>query len=267
MTVIEKRVENGRLVWFRSDADDGFWTRTWDETFDPVRYQIYKSGLLDEYEDFFVRWLPNDAPVLEAGCGLSHYVLALRVRGYDAEGVDISERSIRMVKECCPNLPIRFADVRNLDVADDYYGGYVSLGVIEHLREGPEPFLKEAFRILRPGGRAVVTVPWFHPLRRLKAVLGSYRGGTSRHPFYQYAFTKKEIVALMQECGFAVLETGSIAPFKGLKDEVPLVAWLASRPGIGLRFVGVVNAVFRALPWLGQRVGHMLLIVAQKPAS
>ncbi len=119
--------------------------------------------------------------------------MALRQRGWLVEGVDYSEDTVAALHELFPDLPIRIADVTQLDVPDGHYGGYISIGVVEHRREGPEPFLSEALRVLRSGGIAVITVPYLNSLRRLKARWGCYRGASHGLPFYQYAFSADEI--------------------------------------------------------------------------
>lgn len=74
-------------------------------------------------------------------------VVTLNARGYDIEGVDYAEETIEQLKVLFPDLPVRVGEVTNLDVEDGHYSGYISLGVIEHCKEGPEPFLREACRV------------------------------------------------------------------------------------------------------------------------
>jgi len=248
-----RRVENGRLVYYRRRADSEFWDQHWDSLINPAFYVGWVDGALKGLESIFTKYLPRGERILEAGCGPGQYVLALRKRGYDAEGIDWGDATIKRVLQLFPELPIRKADVCAIDVPDNFYGGYISLGVIEHRREGPEPFLAEAYRVLRPSGFAIFSVPWFNPVRRLKALTGSFR--PSLEPggdFYQYAFRGRELIRVLKLTGFKIIETRSSDNIKdGLEDEWPLlpriyqkglpgriVKRLVRRGGVATRFCG-----------------------------
>jgi SAM-dependent methyltransferase len=58
-------------------------------------------------------------------------------------------------------------DLLQLPLADHSVGSIISLGAVEHSPEGPSRALAEYARVLRPGGVAVVTVPYLGPARRL----------------------------------------------------------------------------------------------------
>ena len=187
-------------------------------------------------------------------------MLALRRRGYDAEGVEYAPETVRRVREFYPDLPVRVGDVTHLEVPDGYYAAYISLGVVEHRQAGPEPFLREAYRVLQPGGIMLISVPCFHVLRRLKARLGLYRGNPDGLEFYQQAFKPQEFVEIVKQQGFQIMEVLGYDAVKGLKDEVPPLRWLLRQGRLGRRVGWLMNRI--AL--LRQHLGHMLLVVAQK---
>ena len=261
----ERRVEDGRLVYYLRPADISFWEQHWQTHFSPDVYRRAEKGALGMLEEPLTRWLPKKGRILEAGCGLGRFVLALRARGYDAEGVEWTRETVEMVHSARPDLAVRVGDVRNLEVPDGHYAGYVSLGVVEHQRDGAEPILREAWRVLAHGGVTLVAVPWFNPLRRLKARLGFYRGKREGLDFYQFALREKELTGILAGVGFQIVDVTGYNVVKGLRDEVPLVKWMLGLRRVGPRLDDCIRISLRRHPQLAQCVAHMLLVVARKP--
>jgi len=262
----ERCVEDGRLVYYLRPADVSFWEQHWREHFSPDVYLRAEKGALGLLEDPLTRWLPKQGRILEAGCGIGQFVLALRARGYDAEGVEWAAETVEKVRSARPDLPVRVGDVRSLEVPDGHYAAYVSLGVVEHQRDGPEPILREAWRVLDRGGIALISVPWFNPLRRLKARLGFYRGRREGLEFYQFALRKEELTRILASVGFRIVDLTGYSCMKGLRDEVPLLRWMLGMQHVGPRLDECMRVSLRHFPPVAQRVAHMLLVVARKPA-
>lgn len=69
----ERCVENERLAYYMSTADASFWDSHWKTHFDPMIYDWADTGPhLGHFEEPFVKYLPKEGCVLEAGCGLGH---------------------------------------------------------------------------------------------------------------------------------------------------------------------------------------------------
>jgi SAM-dependent methyltransferase len=263
-----RRVENGRLVYYQRAADARFWDEQWQSLASDGLYAEAARGGLGWFEKGFTRYLPKTGRILEAGCGLGQYVLALRQRGYDAEGVDWAQETISAIRTRFPDLPVRVGDATAIDVPDGSYRGYVSLGVIEHRREGPEPFLAEAFRVLAPGGMGIITVPCFNGLRRLKASLGCYRGARpDDRGFYQYAFSDAEYQRLLAQAGFELVDRWGYDSYKSISGEIPLLRTL-SRRRLGRYDVGaLVQRALAGSRMIENSCGHMQLAVVRKPVD
>ena len=258
-------MENGRLAWYRDDADETFWGRHWVETFNPEVFDLADKGWLGEMEGVFTRWLPRDGLILDAGCGYGARVVALTMRGWNVDGVDNAPEAVDLARQHRPAAAVQLGDVTRLGVPDGHYAGYVSLGVVEHSKEGPGPFLSEALRVLRPGGVAVISVPHFNLLRRIKARLKQFAKGPGKGRFYQYAFTRSEFVLILERAGFRILQIQSVSPIKGAKDEIGWIAGLLAIPRIGGYFNHALVILFQRLPFLRESAGHMLVVVARKP--
>jgi SAM-dependent methyltransferase len=191
---------------------------------------------------------------LEAGCGAGFWVAALSAAGYRVEGIDSSAGLVEVVAAAAPELDVRHGDALAIDRPDGHYDSYLSFGVVEHRREGPEPFLAEAHRVLKPGGLLVVSVPHFGPLRRARARPGTPPPG---RPFYQYGFTLEELAGLATAAGFTVRRALPIEPHRLLEEESRLYERLAQTRG-GTRLKGVVEAACSRFD------GHMAVVVANK---
>ena len=64
-----------------------------------------EAGQLGWFEEPFSRHLPKQGTILEAGCGIGQHVLALRVRGYDAVGVEWAERTVHAARTVAVTFP------------------------------------------------------------------------------------------------------------------------------------------------------------------
>jgi SAM-dependent methyltransferase len=257
-----RRMEQGRLAYYRAEASGEYWDDVWKKTINVHTYAAAAKGQvgLFEFDHFITQFLPRTGRILEAGCGNGHLVLALRTRGYNIEGVEWGQATVDHVRSVRPDLPIRYGDVTALDVPDGHYHGYFSIGVVEHRYEGPEPFLTEAYRILDADGVALISVPYLNPIRALKARLGLYRGQPRDLPFYQYAYSRQEISGYLEKAGFTIIGMTPYDSVKGIKDEIPGLGRLL-RTGIGHRISRVLRG---RLFW---PFGHMLFIACRKSAQ
>jgi SAM-dependent methyltransferase len=128
----------------------------------------------DDTVQLALEYLPREGLVLEAGCGPGHVIEYLQNRGYDIEGVELNASVVAEVRQRYPHLPIKVGDIAALPCADNTYAGLLSFGVVEHFRNGMGTPLAEHFRVLKPGGIAVISVPSFSTLRRLACSLRSW---------------------------------------------------------------------------------------------
>jgi len=97
--------------------------------------------------------------VVEAGCGEGYGGQLLAEAGAVlVAGLDLDLPSLRHVAAAYPGVrPVR-ANLVSLPLADGSAGVVVSSQVVEHLWD-QDGFVRECARVLRPGGRLVVTTP------------------------------------------------------------------------------------------------------------
>lgn len=95
---------------------------------------------------------------------------------------------------------------------DNSIRGYISLGVIEHFIDGPDKALSEAYRILQPGGIAIITTPsisWTVFVRKVKIkvkdiVKKIIRYNSPDTPFFQYEYRPKKLKSFVERSGLKV---------------------------------------------------------------
>jgi SAM-dependent methyltransferase len=192
----------------------------------------------------------------------------LKNKGFNVIGIDNCEEIIEKTKQNY-DLDIKIGDVLNLDFPNSTFDGYISFGVAEHFIEGPQLLLREAARVLKPGGILFISVPQINLLRKLKKSMGLYKKEkrvSHQVPFYQYIFDKKEFKNILGQNDFVVLESYSLAALQGLADEF-LFSWKrtysegskkASLKSFFKSMKLFENKIFRAF------FGHMILFVAVK---
>lgn len=205
------------LAYYSVAADREFWNEHWGGHTVEELLAIARTSPLT---DLIVGALPRTGVVLEAGCGLGQYVLLLRERGWRAIGVDWSREALASARRVSP-APLAAMGLTALALRDGTVAGYVSLGVVEHDPAGPDGILAEARRVLAPDGTLVISVPYLNGLRRLGArwIRRQNRAlETAGGRFYQYAFTRAELLGALARHGFTPLAVHPYDPARILRS-------------------------------------------------
>ncbi len=168
-----------------------------------------------------LKYTPRFGEVIEAGCGLGRYVFYLSKLGINIYGLDFSEPVINNLnkwqKEHKVDTTFCAGDVTKLPHGDNTMSGYISLGVIEHFIEGPEKPLNEAYRVLRPGGVAIITTPsysWYIVYSKLKTRFKRFIKRVlfmKRKPvkFFQYYYRPFRLKKFVERSGLKVTRYAS----------------------------------------------------------
>ena len=98
--------------------------------------------------------------LLDVGCGSGYLANLLKSRVADliVDGLDISRVALDRAKQQLHAFWHINIDQEDFPLKPESYDTAVCVEVLEHLYD-PEHALKEIYRVLQPGGRAIVTVP------------------------------------------------------------------------------------------------------------
>jgi SAM-dependent methyltransferase len=117
----------------------------------------WDAGFYAKYADT-LKPSNHGSRVLDVGCGVGQVVARLSEAGFEAHGVDVSEPNIERARRFCPRCQLY--DGRKLPFDEGFFDTAGALNVLEHVDE-PEAFIKELVRVVRIGGRVVISSPNF----------------------------------------------------------------------------------------------------------
>lgn len=124
--------------------------------------------------------------VLEIGVGLGSHAALIAPRVLSYTGIDLTDYAVRMTSQrmrvCRINATIQQMDAENLEFPDDSFDFVWSWGVIHHT-SNTKKALEEIYRVLKPGGQAVIMV--YH-----RGWWNYYAVGTIAHGLLRGGFLK-----------------------------------------------------------------------------
>ena len=206
---------------------DEVWPRKHDADGVAVRYTAGQNERVDKALDI----LPTGDSLLDIGCGTGLLCAQAKDRFQSVYGIDIAVSPV----ETARSLGVKpvVADFGNFDLpfSDDAFDVVTSLSSIQYAME-PLAFLRECRRVMKPGGKLVISVPNMRTVGKIyrlvvrgefptvsKDAVG-HDGGTLRY------FCYRDLANLLEDAGFAIESRYGIYcrphPFARFSDTGPL---------------------------------------------
>jgi SAM-dependent methyltransferase len=216
--------------------------------------------------EWAARYAPDPlASVLEVGCGTGGNLRAFGelFSSADVRGVEPVESAVAVSRS--RSCDVALGGFENLAAGDGSVDMLVALDVIEHLEDAAVG-LAEARRVLRPGGRLLLTVP------ALPLLWGPHDEANAHYRRY----TRRTLIEAVREAGFSVDRVSYfnaiLLPLGAIERTMTRLLRLSWVPGVNLP-TPAVNALMRGLfglevPMLRAidlPLGMSLMLVATRP--
>jgi SAM-dependent methyltransferase len=169
--------------------------------------------------------------VLDAGMGGGRLLAELEQRGWTVTGIDAAPRMVELARARLPAAGERLlvAELEALPFPDASFDAVTASGVLEFTTD-LERALAELWRVLRPGGRAVVSFPnyrspysvWRRGLYTLVRALKSVAGARRPSPLLlRHTLPPARFERLLEDAGFVLDDCGPVRAHPRLERLAP----------------------------------------------
>lgn len=186
-----------------------YWTRDTDVSENDVTTPERRQRLLRELR----RHCEPGAIVLDLGCGAGSFACEIQQAGYDAVGMDLSEKAVAFARRRHPH--VRFEVLHadgTIPAPDRTFAAVWSSEVIEHVFD-VGAYLREIHRVLQPNGLLVLTTPHHGLIKNLGIVLVKFERHFNVQGNHIRYFTKPALDRCLTEGGFQPLAYGGVGRF------------------------------------------------------
>lgn len=230
------------------------------------RYSFAYSRLYQEdwHREMIKHVHPDATKVLDLCCGSGFLLNELEQKYPGAVGLDISFEMLKVADEYVPGALLITGDAEKLPFKPDCFDTVVCKGSLHHTRDHVA-FLRYSQKVLRPGGRLIISEPCndnrlFHLARNLMYKIS---------PHFEegdLGFRRKQMIELYEQAGFEVTAIERYGFLGYIFSAFPdLVPWFRFVPGTVFltRFFVWFDRMLVKIPIL-KLLAFQLIVVGQK---
>lgn len=160
----------------------------------------YFNDLTDlPYIDRFLKKLPSGARILDIGCGPGTFTKYLLEKGFNVEGIDLSEEMIKIAKVKVPKANFKLMDMRRISYPGNFFDGLLAAYSLIHIpTEEMIDTLRGFKKILKPNGSMMIIVQGGEPDKFVNEPL------KKGEKIFINFFTKERLSKLVAQAGFEI---------------------------------------------------------------
>lgn len=162
--------------------------------------------------------------ILDVGCATGKFLRLCDKYGLKTYGIDYSKKLLKKAK-FATKAKLVCGSAENLSIyKKNSFSTITGFDVIEHL-SSPYMFAQQAYEVLKPGGKLILTTPNLNSLGRL--VMGKSWHGYSDKT-HRYLFTPESLAYTLESVGFKISKLES--PFHPLPK---IIQTFVNKMGLG----------------------------------
>jgi len=150
------------LLRFYQDylPENGSSIKAWQRMMEPVFKKA--ANLIQQHKE--------KGELLDVGSGFGFFLSEMKKRGWEVMGVEVSQKAMDYTRDVL-GLTIHPGPLEKVGFSESHFDAVTVFYVIEHL-PNPIVFLKECYRILKPGGLLLLRYPHTTPIKNLLHFFG-----------------------------------------------------------------------------------------------
>jgi SAM-dependent methyltransferase len=208
---------------------DNFNYEQWKQQTGYVIHALSSYKVKGALLDLVANYVPAGGRLLDVGSGFGLTVYEANRRGFQAEGIDISQRLANLAREKL-GVTVHCGRIEETGLEQDGYDAVIFWDVLEHVHN-PLEILAKIRRIIRPRGYLFGQVPnWRGLTNRYKTFLNRHGLAQKQFkhfgiPHHVFNFDECSLRGMLGKCGFEVVYCRSWSKLKYRVNPSPVSRW------------------------------------------